>query len=249
MKGLIRLLVPALLLTFTVAAQAQEGVVRPPAQYKSAGNFSGGAYDGWQVISGVRFGTQDEGRAIRMVLDLESCDQWMQSRAPSLAHPRYTIELHEYPYRLVIRLDNVLFDPALPVASSPALPFSVVTADDGRIRELQVFLSGPSEFKVIEIDDPAKLSIDVRPIAGVSVPDIYTVQITDATTPEHAFALIENGGFPEQFQPSVLVLGHLVVLEQAFTDMATAARLEASLRQMGYSTVINERRGNELPLP
>jgi hypothetical protein len=45
----------------------------------------------------------------------------------------------------------------------------------------------------------------------------------------------------------VLVLGQYVVVEQAFTEPAAAARMDAALRDLGYACVINERRGNELP--
>ena len=39
----------------------------------------------------------------------------------------------------------------------------------------------------------------------------------------------------------------LVVVEQVILDPANASKLDAALRDMGYASVINERRGNELP--
>jgi hypothetical protein len=39
----------------------------------------------------------------------------------------------------------------------------------------------------------------------------------------------------------------LVVVEQPFTDLTQAARVDAALRDMGYASMINERRGDELP--
>jgi len=122
----------------------------------------------------------------------------------------------------------------------------VVTREDGTIKEMQVFLAGPSEFKVIEIDGPAKLSIDVRPLS-LTVPPIYTVQVTGSYTASEAYALVERGEFPQGFEPQVLVLGDVVVVEQAFPDASSAAAMDAALRDMGYASVINERRGDELP--
>jgi hypothetical protein len=142
-----------------------------------------------------------------------------------------------------------MFDTHAKVQSSPALPFSVVAEDNGMVKEMQVFLAGPSEFKVIEVDDPAKLSIDVRLIKGASAPSIYTVQLTNTKTPAEAYALVERGSFPEGFHPEVLVVGNLVIVEAVFTDMRDAVKMDASLRSMGYSSVINERPGNELPQP
>jgi hypothetical protein len=144
-------------------------------------------------------------------------------------------------------MPGVQFDPQAQITSKPALPFSVVTPPSGSIKEMQVFLDGPSEFKVIEIDGPAKLSIDVRAVQS-GVPNIYSVQLLGPQTAAEAFALVEQGQFPSGFQPYPLVLGNVVVVEQAFTDAALAAQLDNALREMGYDSVIAERAGNELPL-
>ena len=251
MKGLFRpaLLLTPLLILIPAHASAQGEAIRPPAQYKASGRFAGGSHATPLIVSGIRFGSQEDGRATRMVLDLHSYTPHSGDRSPAPAHPPYSIELHTFPYRLVIRLGNTYFDPGLPVGNRPALPFSVVADESGLIREMQVFLPGPSEFKVIEIDNPAKLSIDVRPLPEAEIPDVYTVQLVGSLTPEEAYALVERRQFPPDFTPSVLVLGKVVVVEQAYADMPTAARVDASLRELGYSTVINERRGNELPQP
>ena len=241
----------ASLLFVSVSSAAEPGTPsKPSAAYKSVGSFHGGSAKPYTIISGVRFGKQEDGRAMRMVLDFDEWDGTPAgARRPAAAHPVYTVELLPYPYRLVIRMRDTMFDTHAKVMSSPALPFSVVAEDNGMVKEMQVFLAGPSEFKVIEVDDPAKLSIDVRLIRGASAPTIYTVQLTDPKTPAEAFALVEQGNFPEGFTPNVLVVGNLVIVEAVFTDTRDAVKMDASLRSMGYSSVINERPGNELPQP
>lgn len=216
---------------------------KPPAQFISAGEFSGGVASDDLALTGVRFGHHSG--FTRMVLDLsQRAEDGALSGAPR--HPVYRVAYREYPYRLVIGLQDVWFDTAARVGTKPALPFSVVTREDGTIKEMQVFLAGPSEFKVIEIDGPAKLSIDVRPLS-LAVPAVYTVQVTGTYTASEAYALVERGEFPAGYEPCVLVLGDVVVIEQAFADAAAAATVDAALRDMGYASVINERRGDELP--
>jgi hypothetical protein len=249
MKGFIAsaaLLAASVALALTPAALAAPA----PAAYKSSGSFSGGVAKPFTVISGIRFGPQENGRAMRMVLDFDEWDGTPAgARRPATAHPVYSVELLPYPYRLVIRMQSTMFDTHAKVMSTPALPFSVVAEDNGTVKEMQVFLDGPSEFKVIEIDGPSKLSIDVRPQKDADSPTVYTVQLTDPKTPEEAFALVEQGSFPDGFSPSVLVLGNLVIVEAVFLDTREAVKMDASLRSMGYSSVINERPGNELPQP
>jgi hypothetical protein len=240
MKGMSFAACAVLLLLITSAGEA-----KPPAQFQSSGAFTGGSYAGPMVINGIRFGNTDG--TIRMVLDFQNCDTGMGNRSAATAHPVYSVTLREFPFHLAIALKGVLFDPRAKIQSDPALPFSVVTQEDGTIKEIQVFLAGPVDFKVIEIDDPAKISIDVKGRKGVAVPDVYTVQLTQPTTAEEAFALVEQGNFPTGYSPRALILGNLVVVEQAFTDPAVAAQMDDELRAMGYSTVINERKGNELP--
>lgn len=242
MKGILSLPLIAALFSLCSAAAAP----KPPAQFIAAGRFSGGSESVQAVVSGIRFGAYDDFK--RMVLDLEEPGPSGQRR-PASAHPAYRVEYAVFPYRLVITLVNTTFEPSTAVQSKPAMPFSVIAEEGSReLREMQVFLPGPSEFKVIEIDDPAKICIDVRSAPAPAVPTVYTVQVMDATTPEQAFALVEAGRWPAGFAPQVLVLGATTVLEQAFTDPAEAARCDDALRAMGYQSVINERRGNELPL-
>ncbi|MCC7477663.1 hypothetical protein IT575_04310 [bacterium] len=216
-----------------------------PRQFKDSGSFSGGSATQNTVLSSIRFGKPDD--ATRMVLDFEQ-----QSpgglRADAAAHPVYSVEYREFPYRLVIRMEGTTFDADAYVQSSPALPFSIVTPPDGRIKEMQVYLPWPAEFKVIEVDDPAKLAIDVRRNPKAKIPTVYAVQIMAELSPEQAYALVEESEFPEDYLPAVLVLGDVVVVEQSFTDPAKAAEIDNSLREMGYSSSINERQGNELPL-
>ncbi|MDQ3024263.1 MAG: hypothetical protein M3R04_07785 [bacterium] len=252
MKGIICVAVAAAFTLLYSSASAEETVrpPRPPAQYKSGGAFKGGSAKAYTVIDGIRFGTQEGGGAMRMVLDFDEWDGTPSGiRRPATAHPGYSVELLPYPYRLVIRMNQTMFDSHAKVMSSPALPFSVVAEDNGMVKEMQVFLSGPSEFKVIEVDDPAKLSIDVRSLGSATATTVFTVQLTDPHSPEEAFALVEQGSFPDGFKPRVLVLGSLVIVEGVYTDMREAVKMDASLRSMGYACVINERPGNELPQP
>jgi hypothetical protein len=224
----------SLSLTAVAGAQGGSAPPRPPAEFTSAGGFHGGQAGNGATLTGVRFGQQD--KAVRMVLDL----------GDAAALPQYTFEIKQYPYRLVARFNGLKLAAAPQVQQKGALPFSVVSTPDGSIKELQVFLPGPSEYKVIEIDGPAKLSIDVRNVAAPA-PDVYTVQLTAPQTAAEAFALAEQGKFPEGFKPEVLVIGQFIVVEQAFTDPAAAAAMDSALREMGYASVINERGGAELP--
>jgi hypothetical protein len=212
------------------AAQAP----KPPAQFTSSAGFSGGLATDTVALTGVRFGEVDGAK--RMVLDF----------GEARLHPHYTVEYRQYPYRLIARFSGLRLADSPQVQSKGALPFSLVTAPDGTVKELQVFLGGPSEFKVIEVDDPAKLAIDVRRHAQ-EVPTVYAVQLTAPQNAAEAFALAEGGQFPAGYAPEVLVVGQLVVVEQAFTEASAAAEMDAALRKMGYASAINERGGNELP--
>lgn len=218
---------------------------KPSAEYQSTGAFTGGTATAGMVLTGVRFGPHDD--FLRMVLDFEDAAAATAERSPAKTQPVYRVEYFEFPYRLVLTFQGVQFDEHAQVDTKPALPFSVVTTEDGGIKQMQVFLAGPSEFKVIEIDDPAKLSVDLRALPRKAVPTIYTVQITGPATASEAFALLEQGKLPEGCKPAVLVLGKEIVVEQVFADASAAQAMDAALRELGYSTVINERRGNELP--
>jgi hypothetical protein len=241
------LLLPALEQAEFSSAQDKPPVT--PAEFRSAGSFSGGVLTAGVRLDGIRFGSHDG--YTRMVLDFSA-----QRGAPAEAvlpdgglalHPRYEVAYAQYPYRLCLKFLGVGFDGSASVQSRPALPFSVVTGADSRIVELQIFLSGPSRFKVIEIDGPAKLAIDVQPDPAQSVPEVFCVQITDARTPEDAYGLLRTAGWPDGALPSAIVLGDKVVLEYAYTDRAGAVSMQARLRDLGYSSLINERRGDQLP--
>lgn len=230
-------LLPLLILlvqSSSVLAQGATAPPKPPAQFTSAGTFSGGSVEAGAAITGVRFGKQ--GDATRMVLDLGEARQ----------HPQYHFELKQYPYRIIARFSNLRLADSPSVQQRGALPFSIVTTPDGMVKELQIFLPGPSEFKVIDIDDPAKFAIDIRSTQA-RVPDVYTVQLTAPQTAAEAFALAEQGQFPEGYKPEVLVIGKFVVVEQVFTEPGAAAAMDAALRELGYASVINERGGAELP--
>ncbi|MBN2081360.1 hypothetical protein JW859_04040 [bacterium] len=239
MLNRIAIFVACLLALLLVLAAAE----KPPAEFLTVGRFDGGTATDNVALTAVRFGGHAD--YTRMVLDFAT-RQDNGTYVDANTHPVYSVEYREFPYRLVIKLQDVLFKPDLEVAAKPALPFSVVAREDGTIKEMQVFLEGPAAFKVIEIDDPAKLSIDVKPL-NATVPTIYTVQLTGNYTATEAFSLVERSSFPAGYDPAVLVLGDLVVVEQVILDPQTASMLDAALREMGYASVINERRGNELP--
>ncbi len=235
-RGILAVVCAAGVLLGLAVAQIEQA----PAEFRQQGSFTGGQQQDGIVLDSIRFGSHDD--YTRMVLDFQT-----NAGGAVALHPLYSVTYLECPYRLVITLPGVKFNAEAQLTSKPALPFSVVTPPSGEIKEMQIFLTGPSEFKVIEIDDPAKLSIDVRP-ARQQVPQIFSVQITGPHTAAEAFALVEQGTFPTGFKPYALVLGNLVVVERAFTDPAQAAEYDAQLRDMGYASVINERRGDELPL-
>lgn len=237
------LLACACALAVTAMLSAAEPI-KPPAEYKTSGMFSGGTATEGILLTGVRFGAHED--YIRMVLDFDYISAG-GFRSAASAHPVYSVEYLEFPYRLVLTLQGTRFVSNAQVDTDPALPFSVITQPDGSLKEMQVFLPGPCEFKVIEIDDPAKLCLDVRPRPGAAVPGVFTVQLLGPKTAGEAFPLVEQGKFPPEYHPSVIVLGNVVVVEQAFTDGSAAQAVDAALRNLGYVTLINERKGNELP--
>ena len=243
--GLAAGVLGAMSINVAIAAAGASVNDKPAAQFISSGSFSGGTVTEGMVLSGIRFGKHRG--FTRMVLDLEPIAAGQGERSPASAHPVYSVRYEPYPYRLSIHLEGVRFEAEGSVQSKPALPFSIVTSADRTIKELQVYLGGPVEFKLIEIDDPAKLSIDVRPHGGIAIPNIFAVQLMQPLSAAEAFALVERGSFPDGYSPSALVLGEVVVVEQAFTDPGLAASMDADLRAMGYASIINERRGDELP--
>jgi hypothetical protein len=237
------LLACACALAVTAMLSAAEPI-KPPAKYKTSGTFTGGTLAQGTLLTGVRFGEHED--YISMVLDLDQVSA-TGLRSAAGAHPVYSVTYLEFPYRLVLTLQGTRFAGDVHVDTNPALPFSVVTQPDGSLKQMQVFLSGPSEFKVIEVDDPAKLCIDVRPLPQAAIPPVFTVQILGPKTAGEAFPLVEQGQFPPDCHPNVIVLGDVVVVEQAFTDGSAAQAVDAALRSAGYVTLINERKGNELP--
>ena len=199
MKGLAFAGLLALAAVWVLLSAAPE---KPPAEYKDSGAFTGGTATAGMVVTGVRFGAYPDYK--RMVLDLEQVDG-AGARIPAAAHPVYKVEYFKYPYRLVVTLAGTRFDENAKVQRDAALPFSVITSLDGSIKQIQIFLPRPCNFKVIEIDDPAKICIDVQPRGESAVPSVYTVQLTGPKTAADAFALAEQGKFPAGFAPSVIV--------------------------------------------
>jgi hypothetical protein len=105
----------------------------------------------------------------------------------------------------------------------------------------------PAVFKVIEIDDPAKLSLDIKLATGESIPNVFAVQLQGIDGVERAFELVEGSELPLEYKPDVLVLGNAVFVEAIYFTLKEAAEVAGKLEKAGFSTLVSERRGNELP--
>src|SRR5690349_11124165 len=69
--------------------------LKPPAEFKTEGSFSGGAATAPVGLTGIRFGEVDGAK--RMVLDFGTATQ----------HPQYSLEYKQFPYRLVATFGNL----------------------------------------------------------------------------------------------------------------------------------------------
>jgi len=223
------------------AAAAQEA--KPPAQYKKAGSFSGGNELPGCVLSSIRFGKHPDFH--RIVLDFSVGQAGKVVDAPR--HPPYRVEYREFPYRLKIVLEGVKYSETARVDTAHALPLSIVTKADNEIQLAEVFLQGPALFKVIEIDDPAKLAIDVKYLPYEPIPTVYAVQLQGVKDVQMAFTLLTSGEFPAGFRPDVIVIGNAVFVENCYLALEEAAAAVASLGEAGYPALVIERRGDELP--
>lgn len=225
---------------------------RPPAEYKSEGEFTGGTKDTGFSIEAVRFGKHED--FTRIVFDLlEENPAEKFNRFPAQAHPVYRIEYKEFPYRVNVFFTGVKFLNSTRVDREAAVPFSLVTPPDNSVKQMTFFLPGPCLFKVIEIDDPAKIAIDVKPIADAKIPTVYALGILNVPDVETAFKGVEGRGFegkgkfPDKFHPSVVVLGSAFFVEDVYTSLGEATEVSADLEKAGYETLVSERAGNELP--
>jgi len=219
---------------------------RPPAEFKSEGEFTGGTKDSGFAIEAIRFGKHPD--FTRIVLDLLEENPTDKFKfIPARVHPVYRIEYKPFPYRVNVFLTGVKFLNSTRVDKDAALPFSLVTPPDNVVKQMTFFLPGPSLFKVMEVDDPAKIVIDVKPVEGAKVPTVYALSILDVADVEGAFKLVEEGKFPPKFHPSVVVLGSAFFVEDVYTSLSDATEISADLEKAGFETLISERAGNELP--
>ncbi len=220
-------------------AQAQKA----PAQFKASGAFSGGAKLAGCVLDGIRFGKHPD--YTRIVLDFSVESGGKRTGAPS--HPAYKVEYKKFPYRFKITFDGVKYAENAKVQSKDAVPFSIVTRADNTIQMIEMFIQGPALFKVIEIDDPAKLSLDFRFLPNEPVPVVWAVQLQEVKDVQSAFKLLEAGGFPEGFEPDVIAIGSSIFVEAVYLTMDEAAQAVAKLDDMGIPAIVAERKGSDLP--
>ncbi|OGK09258.1 MAG: hypothetical protein A2Y63_00580 [Candidatus Riflebacteria bacterium RBG_13_59_9] len=237
-KAVFVLLLLALVST-VVPAQPQKA----PAQYKRSGSFFGGRELPGCALTGLRFGKHPD--FLRIVLDLSIAQDDKLIGAPR--HPPYRVEYRQFPYRLCVSFEGVKYNEDAQVETKDAVPLSIVTKANNDIQLIEMFLQGPALFKVIEVDDPAKLAIDVKYLPGEPIPTIYAIQLQDVKDVQAAFALLAAGDFPENFEPNVIVVGNAVFVEDTYLTLEEASVIVARLEKAGYSAMITERKGDELP--
>lgn len=232
-----------LLVTALVGVGALCAQTPRPAQYKEKGFFAGGHELAGALLTGIRFGEHRD--FLRVVLDLGVERNGKSVGAPR--HPPYRIEYLRYPYRFRLTFEGVKYASDARVETAHALPLTVVTTADDTIKVIELFINKPAFFKVIEIDDPAKLSLDIKERTEEEIPRVYAVQLQGVDDVESAFNLIEDSAFPEDYQPDVLVLGNTVFVEAVYFTIDKAAEVAGKLEKAGFSTLVSERQGNELP--
>ena len=223
------------LVAVNAAAQPQKA----PAQYKSSGHFSGGSELPGCVLTGIRFGKHSG--FLRIVLDFSVGS----SGAPK--HPPYRIEYRTFPYRFRITFEGVKYAEDARVDTLNAVPLSIVTNAENDIQLMEMFITGPALFKVIEVDDPAKLALDVKFLPDETVPIVYAVQLQDVGDVQTAFALVNSEDLPDGFGPDVIVIGNAVFVEDTYLTLEEAVAIVSRLDDAGYPAMVTERLGNELP--
>ena len=223
------------LVAVNAAAQPQKA----PAQYKSSGHFSGGSELPGCVLTGIRFGKHSG--FLRIVLDFSVGS----TGAPK--HPSYRIEYRTFPYRFRITFEGVKYAEDARVDTLNAVPLSIVTNAENDIQLMEMFITGPALFKVIEVDDPAKLALDVKFLPDETVPIVYAVQLQDVGDVQTAFALVNSEDLPDGFGPDVIVIGNAVFVEDTYLTLEEAVAIVSRLDDAGYPAMVTERLGNELP--
>jgi hypothetical protein len=241
--GFLAALALLLALPYAAPKAAQAAPKKAPAQFKTSGAFAGGAKLAGCVLDGIRFGKHTD--FMRVVLDFSVESGGKRSGAPS--HPSYKIEYKKFPYRFKITFEGVKYAEDALVQSDDAIPFSIVTSADNTIQIIEMFIASPAMFKVIEVDDPAKLSLDIKYLPNEPVPTVWAVQLQDVKDVQSAFKLLEGGNFPEGFEPDILVIGSSVYVEGIYLSLEAAAQAVAKLDDKGIPAIVAERKGSELP--
>jgi len=212
---------------------------KAPAQYKSSGYFSGGSGLPGCVLTGIRFGKH--AGFLRIVLDFNVGD----GGAPK--HPPYRVEYRAFPYRFYITFEGVKYAEDARVDTLNAVPLSIVTNAENDIQLMEMFITGPALFKVIEVDDPAKLALDVKYLPSETIPVVYAVQLQDVGDVQTAFSLVAREDLPDGFDPDVIVIGNAVFVEDTYLTLEEALAVVSRLDDAGYPAMVTERLGNELP--
>jgi len=236
------LLVLAIILALSTGA-SPAGPQKAPAQFKKEGAFTGGSKVSGVYLTGIRFGQHPD--FLRIVLDFSVMKNGKYAGAPK--HPPYRIEYGKFPYRFKVVLEGVKYAETATIQSQHAVPLSIVTSADNSIQLIEFFISRPALFKVIEIDDPAKLSLDVKYTATEPIPTVWAVQLQDVPDVETAFRLLNEFDFPEGYEPDLIVLGNSIFVEDTYLALEAAAAMVSKLEEAGLPAMITERAGNELP--
>ncbi len=238
----LSLLITVLIILGMVTGLSAEQVI--PARYKGEGYFSGGKPLENAVLGSIRFGKHED--FVRVVFDFFVQNESLEG-APW--HPPYRIEYKKYPYRFRIVFDGVKYLEDARVETKNALPLSIVTTADNTIKVIEIFVNEPALFKVIEVDDPAKLALDIKKAENEPIPRVYAVRLQGIEDVESAFRIVETHAFPEGIHPDVLVLGNQFFVEAVFLTLEEASGAATALEKEGFKTLISERDGNELPHP
>ena len=220
--------------------------IKEPAQYKDAGYFEGGKVSDGLALTAIRFGKHPDFR--RIVLDFGIVDREDPAKTvePEV-HPKYKVEYRACPYRFTITFSGVKYFENAIVQKKDSLPFGLVVTKDGVIKQLEFFVTRPAIFKVIEVDGPARLSVDIKYKSDVEVPRVNVVQVVGIESVERAFELTETGRFPEMFKPQIVVLGDKFFVEGIYDTFEQAVEVSSELEKLNYSTIISERKGNAFP--
>lgn len=235
------------IISFASLSPAQEEKKEPsartePLPFLPEGMYEGGKLQKGVTLSNIRFGKDDEMR--RVVFDFVTEEGGKE--IPPVLLPKYRVEYKKYPYRIDVTFEGVKYGGKAELDSDYAIPLSIVSAKDGSHLFIQLFLKGPSLFKITEVDDPARLAVDSRPASYIAVPDVYALQVQGITNYSDALEFLKKE-LPKSFSPSIIVLGKRVIVECVYLSLGDATEAAKELETLGIKTEINERSGDEYP--